>query len=96
MPIAPEIDFHPSEKTLALVVRRVVDKTKVLWLIGSLAILAPLTSILLGVCSHNTEAAIALFAGILALASFFQTLANSFPGRCRSLVLSRLKMLWRP
>lgn len=57
-----------------IVVRRVIDRAKVAWLLILLLFLSPALGIGVGICSHNADVGIAVSAGIFALASFVQGL----------------------
>ena len=57
-----------------IVVRRVIDRAKVAWLLIMLLFFSPTLGIGIGVCSHNADVGIAVSAGIFALASFVQGL----------------------
>ena len=53
-----------------IVVKRIIDKTKVARLLVLLSVLSPGVGLLVGMCSRNAQAGIAVSAGIFALASF--------------------------
>lgn len=57
-----------------VVVKRVIDRTKVAWLLILLLITSPALGIGVGMCSHNADVGIAVSAGVFALASFVQGL----------------------
>ena len=57
-----------------IVVRRVIDRAKVAWLLILLLFFSPLLGIGVGFFSHNADVGIAVSAGIFALASFVQGL----------------------
>lgn len=57
-----------------LVVRRVIDRSKVAWLLILLLFLSPVFGIGVGICSHNADVGIAVSAGMFALATFVQGL----------------------
>lgn len=57
-----------------IVVKRVIDRAKIAWLLILLLSFSPLLGIGVGICSHNADVGIAVSAGIFALASFVQGL----------------------
>ena len=57
-----------------IVIKQIIDRTKVAWLLILLLLFSPALGIVVGVCSHNAEVGIAASAGIFALASFVQGL----------------------
>lgn len=63
-----------------IVIRRVLDKEKVAWLLVVLLVISPGLGALVGVCSHRLNVGFAVSAGIFALASFSQALAGMFQG----------------
>ena len=65
------IDLDDQE---IIVIRRVIDRAKVAWLLILLLFFSPTLGIGVGVCSHNADVGIAVSAGIFALASFVQGL----------------------
>ena len=64
---------EPDDQEI-VVVRRVIDRAKVAWLLILLLFFSPTLGIGVGVCSHNADVGIAVSAGIFALASFVQGL----------------------
>lgn len=76
-------DFRPTpykkvtdtlEGHQVIVVRRIIDKFKIAWLLVSFLILSPCLGIVVGTCSHNADVGVAVSAGVFALASFVQGL----------------------
>lgn len=57
-----------------IVVRRVIDRAKVAWLLILLLFFSPVLGIGVGICSHDADVGIAVSAGMFALASFVQGL----------------------
>ena len=57
-----------------IVIRQIIDKANVAWVLILLLIASPGLGIAIGLCSHNADAGIAASAGIFALASFIQGL----------------------
>ena len=58
-----------------MVIRRILDKKKVAWLLTSLLVLSPGLGTLVGLCTQKVDVGIAVSAGVFALASFLQGLA---------------------
>ena len=69
----PSTCIEPGDQEI-IVVRRVIDRAKVAWLLILLLFFSPTLGIGIGVCSHNADVGIAVSAGIFALASFVQGL----------------------
>ena len=69
----PSTCIEPDDQEI-IVVRRVIDRAKVAWLLILLLFFSPILGIGIGVCSHNADVGIAVSAGIFALASFVQGL----------------------
>lgn len=63
-----------------IVIRKILDKTKVAWLLIFLLIVSPGLGIVVGYYTHKAEVGIVVSAGIFALASFLQGLAAWFHG----------------
>ena len=63
-------DANILEGRQVIVVKGIIDKTKVAWLLVLLSVFSPGVGLLVGMCSRNTQVGIAVSAGILALASF--------------------------
>ena len=63
-----------------IVIKQVIDKAKVAWLLILLLFLSPVLGIGVGICSHNAEVGIAVSAGVFALASFVQGLVAWIQG----------------
>lgn len=63
-----------------IVVRRVIDRAKVAWLLILLLFFSPALGIGVGICSHNASVGIAVSAGIFALATFVQGLVTWIQG----------------
>ena len=63
---------HDDQKVI--VIKQIIDKAKVAWLLILLLFLSPVLGIGVGICSHNAEVGIAVSAGVFALASFVQGL----------------------
>ena len=55
-----------------IVVRKIVDRAKVAWLLVLPLGISPILGAIVRVCSHNAEASTAVSAGMFALASFTQ------------------------
>ena len=53
-----------------MVIRHILDKKKVAWLLTSLLVLSPGLGIIAGLCTHNVDVGISVSAGVFALASF--------------------------
>ena len=64
---------EPDDQEI-IVVRRVIDRAKVAWLLILLLFFSPTLGIVVGVCANNADVGIAVSAGIFALASFVQGL----------------------
>ena len=69
----PSTCIEPDDQEI-IVIRRVIDRAKVAWLLILLLFFSPTLGIAVGVCSHNADVGIAVSAGIFALASFVQGL----------------------
>ena len=65
--------IEPDDQEI-IVIRRVIDRAKVAWLLILLLFFSPTLGVGVGVCSHNADVGIAVSAGIFALASFVQGL----------------------
>ena len=65
----------------AIIIRRTLDKSKVAWLLILLLVLSPGLGVVVGFCTHKAEVGLAMSAGIFALASFLQGLAEWFHTR---------------
>ena len=63
-----------------IVIRRVLDKVKISYLLLALVVISPGLGLAVGICSHKAEVGIAVSAGIFALASFVQGLAAWLQG----------------
>lgn len=63
-----------------IVVRSVIDRAKVAWLLILLLLFSPALGIGVGICSHNADVGIAVSAGVFALASFVQGLVAWIQG----------------
>lgn len=63
-----------------IVIRQIIDKANVAWVLILLLIASPGLGIVIGLCSHNADAGIAASAGIFALASFIQGLVAWLQG----------------
>lgn len=61
-----------------IVIRTIIDKTRIAWLLIFLLIISPCLGVIVGLCTHNAEVGIATSAGVFALASFLQGLAAWF------------------
>lgn len=57
-----------------IVIRRVIDRAKVAWLLFLLLLFSLALGLVVGVCSHDAKVGIAVSAGVFALASFVQGL----------------------
>ena len=62
----------------AIVIRQILDKTKISWLLIFLLVSSPALGLAVGLCTHKAEVGVAVSAGIFALASFLQGLAAWF------------------
>ncbi|KAM0796397.1 hypothetical protein BDR22DRAFT_893249 [Usnea florida] len=71
--------IEPDDQEV-LVVRRVIDRAKVAWLLILLLFFSPTLGIGVGFFSHNADVGIAVSAGIFALASFVQGLVAWIQG----------------
>lgn len=69
---------HGSREVI--VVRHIIDRTKVAWLLLLLLFFSPALGIGVGICSHNADVGIAVSAGVFALASFVQGLVAWIQG----------------
>ena len=61
-----------------IVIRKILDKTKITTFLIFLLIISPALGLAVGMCAHKAEVGIAVSAGIFALASFLQGLAAWF------------------
>ena len=68
----PIRDSADSDEREIIVVKRVIDRAKIAWLLVLLLLLSPALGLVVGVCSHDAEVGIAVSAGLFALASFVQ------------------------
>lgn len=68
------ITYIEHEDHEIIVVRRVIDRAKVAWLLILLLFFSPILGIGVGIFSHNADVGIAVSAGVFALASFVQGL----------------------
>ena len=57
-----------------VVVRQVIDRAKIAWLLILLLVFSPALGIVIDTCFHNAKVGIAASAGVFALASFVQVL----------------------
>lgn len=76
--INPNFDNDKINQYNVLVIRRVINKTKVAWLLIILLVLSPGLGLIVGLCTHKAEVGIAVSAGVFALAAFLQGLAAWF------------------
>jgi hypothetical protein len=76
--VSPSFDNDKTDQYNVLVIRRVINKTKVAWLLIILLILSPGLGLIVGLCTHKAEVGIAVSAGVFALAAFLQGLAAWF------------------
>jgi len=58
-----------------MVLRRVVDRFKIFWILISILVISPCMGVLVGLCSKDANVGIAVSAGVFALATFLQGLA---------------------
>ena len=70
----PTKNLTVTDNQSIIVIKRVLDKTKIAWLLTSLLLLSPTLGLIIGVCSHDAEVGIAISAGVFALATFVQGL----------------------
>ena len=70
----PTRNLTDTDNQSIIVIKRVLDKPKIAWLLTSLLLLSPTLGLIIGVCSHNAEVGIAISAGVFALATFVQGL----------------------
>ncbi len=63
-----------------IVIRQIVNKTKIAWLLMFLLIMSPGLGLVVGLHTRRAEVGIAVSAGLFALASFLQGLAAWFHG----------------
>ena len=66
--------FTDTDNQEIIIVKRIIDRAKVAWLLTSLLLLSPTLGLIVGVCAHNAEVGIAISAGVFALATFVQGL----------------------
>lgn len=76
--VTPDLKKEDVDRQDVLVVRTIIDKTKVAWLLIILLILSPGLGLVIGLCTHNAQVGIAVSAGVYALAAFLQGLAAWF------------------
>lgn len=74
----PKVTESKLNQQDVLVIRRIIDKTKVARLLIILLILSPGLGLIIGLCTHKAEVGIAVSAGVFALAAFLQGLAAWF------------------
>lgn len=63
-----------------IVIRKILNKTKIAWLLMFLLIISPGLGLIVGLRTRKAEVGIAVSAGLFALASFLQGLAAWFHG----------------
>lgn len=63
-----------------IVIRQIMDKANVAWVLILLLIASPGLGIAIGLCSHSADVGVAASAGIFALASFIQGLVAWLQG----------------
>lgn len=73
--IGPDHDNTLSSHQSAIVIRKVLDKTKVVWLLALLLFISPGLGAVVGLLVKKAEVGIAVSAAVLALASLVQGLA---------------------
>lgn len=71
----PDHDNTQSSNQSAIIIRKIIDKTKVVWLLILLLLLSPGLGIAAGLLANKAEVGVAVSAGVLALASLVQGLA---------------------
>ena len=57
-----------------MMLRQVLDKQKVSWLLTSLLVVAPNLGAAIGICTHRSDVGVAVSATVFALATFLQGL----------------------
>jgi hypothetical protein len=66
------------EDQKVIVIRRVLNKEKIAWLLVMILVMSPCVGTIAGMCSHRSDVGLAVGAGVFALASFLQGLAGWF------------------
>ena len=71
-------DHGLMEGQNVILIRRVLDKWMIAWVLIGLLLISPGLGIATGICSHRLDVGVAVSAGLFALASFLLALAKWF------------------